>query len=433
MTKKLRIFLLSTAAAGVLAFPAAAQDSGASDINSRIEALQAELEALKAKQVEMEKQQAENGFDVKWEPAPAIRSRDGRFEFNIRGRIFADAGWANDDKDTMDINATEFRAARLGIEGLAWQDIKYKFEVDFAGEEVTTKDAYLQWKGPADITLGLEEQTSSRYITFLERASITDAFGLARQMGAGLAWNNENVTASFGAFRGGSGTGDDDEGTTLAARLTYGHTVEGFTYHIGGSVRYRERGDDQGDFRYRQRPHHHLSDRFVNTERLADSDTFYGVELAGLWGALAVQGEYAWLNADLSDTFRASNPALTMDPTFSGGYVDVSWFLTGENRAYDPADGGFGRIRVNDPVFQGGTGAWQIAARFDTIDLADEGIFGGEQDTYIIGLNWYLNRHTRLMFNYSHSDVSQSQIVNANGPDGKNDIDTFGIRAQVDW
>jgi phosphate-selective porin OprO/OprP len=42
-----------------------------------------------------------------------------------------------------DISAVELRRARLGVEGVVFYDWKYKFEVDFAADEVAVKDAYV--------------------------------------------------------------------------------------------------------------------------------------------------------------------------------------------------------------------------------------------------------------------------------------------------
>ena len=48
-------------------------------------------------------------------------------------------------------------------------------------------------------------------------------------------------------------------------------------------------------------------------------------------------------------------------------------FLTGETKPYD--DGVFGRVKVINPGYNGakagGWGAWQIAGRYDTVDLSD--------------------------------------------------------------
>lgn len=375
---------------------------------------------------------------VKWEPAPSLSSPDGRFEMNIRGRLYVDAGFANDDNDSMNVDATELRAARLGIEGKAWNDIKYKFEADFAGDKTTIKDAYLTWHGglPAAITVGqfktpnsLEEQTSSRFTTFMERGSFTDAFDFERQIGLGLSSNGENWTASVGVFRGSAGSSAAQEGVVLAGRATFSPTVGDIRIHLGGSVRYRDQAPGETAFRYRQRPHLHLASQLIATSNIADSDLFYGAEFASAFGSLAFQAEYGWLDADLVGAAPG-----TEDPTFSGGYVDASWFLTGEHRAYDPKKGAFGRVKVNRPVFEGGPGAWQLAVRYDRIDLSDAGILGGEQESVIAGVNWYLNPYARLMFNYSHAEISDAFAPTSSGDvSGNNSADTFGVRSQVDW
>jgi len=55
----------------------------------------------------------------------------------------------------------------------------------------------------------------------------------------------------------------------------------------------------------------------------------------------------------------------------------------------------------------GGSGAWEIAGRFSTLDLNDGAILGGEVDVITIGLNWYLNRNTRVMLNLQDIDLDQ--------------------------
>ena len=88
-----------------------------------------------------------------------------------------------------DINAVELRRARLGVEGVVFYDWKYKFEIDFAGDEVAIKDAYVAYANWIDsielseiragnqyVYTSLEQITSSRFITFMERAAFQEAF-----------------------------------------------------------------------------------------------------------------------------------------------------------------------------------------------------------------------------------------------------------------
>jgi phosphate-selective porin OprO/OprP len=400
-----------------------------------IEALQAQIDALQA-QVDAIKQNQEATPEVKKaEPAPEMRTRDKMFEWNLRGRIFADKAWVNDSDNSANIDSTEFRAARLGIEGKAWKTIKYKFEADFIDNEVDVKDAYLEWQGPITLTMGqfktpnsLDEETSARHTTFMERATFTDAFGFSREIGVAVSVGNDTTLFKAGVFQGGNGTANDDEGYTIAARLHHSFELEDGFAHVGASFRHRDVGDDQSDLRYRVRTPIHLSDRFINTDRIADSDTFYGIEAAAIYGPFHVAGEYGIQEANLSAPAAGQS-----DPSFDGYYLEAGWFVTGEQKGYKGSSGTMDRPKVNSPVHEGGLGAWQIAARYDVTDLSDEGIFGGEQENITFGVNWYLNRHTRIMANYTTSDVKDAFLVAANGADGENDIDSFGLRFQVDW
>jgi len=422
---------LTASMAGFVASPVAAQS--VETLQNQINALQSQINELKSAQ----EKAAKNDVKVKWEPAPKISSADGRFEMNMRGRLLIDAGWISDDDDSSNIDSTEFRAARLGIEGKAWNNIKYKFEADFADNEVSITDALIGYDlGLATVSVGqfktfnsLEEQTSSRYISFLERGGITDAFSLSRQLGIGVNAGGENWSAAFGVFKGDADGGNGDRGETYAGRVTFAPKIgDAGVVHVGAHIRHQKQGSDDGLLRYRQRPHHHLGDRFIDTGSFADSDTLYGVELAGVFGPFSAQGEYMVLKAD-----RTIPVAGFKDPTFKGWYADLTYVITGESRNYDAEDGAFGRLKVADPVTDGGMGAWQVGIRYDYVDLTDEDIFGGVQDTWIFGVNWHLNNYSRIMFNYSMSDVKKAFDVSRNGADGKNDIDAFGLRFQVDW
>ena len=135
-----------------------AQAQSDDDMQAQIDALKHQIEALERRLAENQSSEApaDEAIEIKWEPAPSIKSADGRFEMNLRGRVLADAAWLSDGDGNIDVGATEFRAARIGIEGKAWHDIKYKFEIDFADNDVDVKDAYLEWdtRSNAKIKLG---------------------------------------------------------------------------------------------------------------------------------------------------------------------------------------------------------------------------------------------------------------------------------------
>ncbi|MGD8745707.1 MAG: porin, partial [Gammaproteobacteria bacterium] len=97
----------------------------------------------------------------------------------IGGRIQADYVYYDDDNIDMGGAGTEFRRTRLFASGNIADDWKYKAQYDFAGNETELKDMYIQYTGWdfGKITLGqfkqeqgLEVLTSSKYMTFIERA-----------------------------------------------------------------------------------------------------------------------------------------------------------------------------------------------------------------------------------------------------------------------
>lgn len=509
---KINRFLL--AGVGAIAMSAAdATGAGAQDlqeIQAQIQQMQATIKALE-KQVQDAKAQASAAqtaaadsksdidLKVKWKGAPELSSADGKFKMKVRGRLQADYNGIDQDfavTGRPDVNAAEIRRARLGVEGVVFYTVEYKFEVDFANNEVSVKDAYLEYTGLVE-DLGLRfgnfktfntlnDMTSSRFITMMERAAFIEAWGFDRQIGAAAIYAKDHFTLSAGVFGPPVSTEEDwlDDVKTGAARITLApidRDVNGVhqVVHLGASWRTREGGEDlrspsssQGGsagtinpfndelFRYRARGADlHLADRFVSTPQIFNEDTFWGVEAAVIWGPWYAAAEYSQLEPEILRANFGGNQGFNgSDPTYTGWYVEGGWFATGETMSYK--HGEFGRIKVKNPVIGGGHGtgwgAWQIVGRYDVLDLTDKALTiqgnsapsvnaslnvncttCGVQKTWGIGINWWLNDYTRFQFNYNESDIGGGPLLLANGNSAnRNDgaeIKGFGARAQVDW
>ena len=111
---------------------------------------------------------------------------------------------------------------------------------------------------------------------------------------------------------------------------------------------------------------------------------------------------------------------------FSGVSAQVGWILTGEHRPYNRSNGVLGRIVPDAPFGADGRGAWEVAARWSMIDLNDADIRGGRLHDLTLGLNWYLNKYTKMQFNYVRASLD--------GPAGSDSLANLAVvRAQVDF
>ena len=88
---------------------------------------------------------------VYWSSGLRLKSNDGNYSLKIGGRIMNDWAIYSTDSDTPDDfrsigDGTEFRRARLYMEGEVYKNIKYKAQYDFGGQDADFKDVYIELK-----------------------------------------------------------------------------------------------------------------------------------------------------------------------------------------------------------------------------------------------------------------------------------------------
>ena len=94
----------------------------------------------------------------------------------------------------------------------------------------------------------------------------------------------------------------------------------------------------------------------------------------------------------------------------------MKWILTGEMRKYIRRNGTFGVVPVAKSVYQGGIGAWEVSARYFSIDLNEGLVEGGAMDAVSLGLNWFLTPAFVVNFNYRHIELDRFGV--RGGSDG---------------
>jgi phosphate-selective porin OprO/OprP len=454
--RNMSLSLLAVVSACGWALPAQAQDADAATIQqelavmraqmaemaARMETLQAKLDEADAKATAAEaaaagavaaasKTASEPPVAVSWKGAPLIEGKGG-WSFKPRGRMQFDAGWTDVPGSTGRNNGfgSEARRIRLGVEGDIPGGFGYKFEADFAdGVEVT--DAILTY-GHKGVTVsvgqhnnfqGLEELTSSRFSSMIERAAFTDAFGFERRVGASVQYGAGDLLIQGGVF---SDNIDalPNKGFSIDGRAVYMPKLGAARLHLAGSVHHADLTDPITAVRYRQRPLvHFTAERFVDTGTFgAASETGYGLEAAAISGPFHFAAEGFWQSV--------ARPGMP-NPTFFGGYAEVGLFLTrGDTRGYK--GGTFDRVKPAKEVGEGGIGAIQVNLRYDHLDLTDAGIVGGAQKGYLASLVWTPTDYTRFLLNYGKLDYTDA-VHPAAGGDTSYSVDAVGMRAQVDF
>ena len=444
MHRTTRLSLMAAALSCTMSTPLLAQDvtlpadelaamrAQLAAMNARIDQLEGELAATKAEAAEAGQVVDAPAPAADSEPVSTLAKSDG-WSFKPRGRLMFDAGFTNapDSTGASDGFGNEVRRARLGASGDMPGGFGYKFEVDFAGNEISVADAILSYEnGPIEIAIGqhnnfqsLEELTSSLHTTFIERAAFTDTFGFERRLGASITYARGDVLAQAGVFTDNL-EDTDSKNRGADARIVFMPKAGDTQLHFGGSFHYNDLDDPAAQLRYRQRPLvHFTSQRFIDTRSMgADSETGYGLEAAAIAGRFHAAAEGYWQSVDM--------PGVADDPTFFGGYFEAGVFLTDDTRGYK--GGKFDRTKPSSPVGEGGIGSVQFTLRYDHLDLNDVGIVGGRQAGYFAALVWKPTDYTALMLNYGRLQYKDAILPTASG-DTSYGVDAIGMRAQIDF
>jgi len=392
--------------------------------------------------------------------APEIR--EGQQRFRMRGRMQFDMysnSWSLDDPtDSASINNEDgsrsyIRRAFLGVQGRFTDQWRYKVDfvlnpgasVDDAttgDNAVAVDDAYLEYAGDFfsvvigenNITSPLEDRTSSLDIPMIERSSIINAYGYGRAAGVAGLVTGANWMAAVGVYGDSLNNSDSSfatsEQTSISGRFTWAPIFEtspdSYTLlHFGVSARQRYNGDD-ALFRYRPRPFNGRGSRWVETSSgsALQDDTAYGFEAAGQWNAFGFTAEYI--------TISGETPA-GVELESDGYYVDLTWSLTGEPRAYRGNQGSFGPVVPRNPLGDGGWGHVGLIARYDFIDVSDDngGASRGEQSAWAVGLNWVPVDHVRFVLNYATTEADRTDPISATAGDAEAEVIT--LRTQFDF
>jgi phosphate-selective porin OprO and OprP len=358
-------------------------------------------------------------------------------EVTLQGLFQGDINYYDNDlvdlngADTNDGKDQEFEMRRAEVI-LIGKGVKFDWQLGYDAKANKFLDTYVRYKmGTAFLQAGqykqfnsLEELTSTRHNDFISKAMATNLFGVARRVGVSYGVEEANYGYAFGAF-----------GRELTRNLAHGSGYGGRAYwapinqpgqflHLGISA--NDFDTDADTLRLRVRPDADLATaRLVDTGDLrnADRQRTIGIEGAYVHGPLKIQAEYLQSQVDRYDTPFSSQPG----DSFTGNswYVYGLWNITGETWTY----------KAGTPVTPypnaPASGMWQVAARYDSTDLNDDIVFGGEEQNLTLGVNWYWRANFKFMANYVK--VESDKFNRTLGRDVSDNPNIIEARAQFYW
>jgi len=409
-----------------------------------------------------------------------IASADGRFSAALRATVQYDVGYYMQNARTRSFangadlsSGSNFRRAQLGLQGKVFGDWSYYVNIDYGSGGSTgtetpghIQQAYIEYDGFGPFVFrigahppstGLDDSYSASDQLLMERSAPGD---LTRNMAGGDGRDSiELLYVSDRLYGSLAYTGDkvqettllSDEQQALVGRIAYSPVVNSdwrWVVSLAGTDVFRP-GDSNGSvasprpFSISNPPEVNLDDnstKLVSVSNANVTDAWaWNLESAVTYNNFLAQAGYFKYGMDLRGvtTLRGQG--------FDGWYVEGSWVLSGESRGWSAANAAFTgpKPRVNFSPNNGGWGAFELAARYSTLDLNDNagvvggalpagGVRGGEQRISTLGLNWYPNQ--ALKFTLQAQNVQASRIgtlgTTLNADIGQN-FNTIAFRSQL--
>jgi phosphate-selective porin OprO/OprP len=314
-----------------------------------------------------------------------------------------DSGFLEDGDSSEKRSA--IRRAGLSLKTELMDDWKAKLKVDFSGENIELKDAYIKYKGLswADIVIGkqkegfgLEKLSPSRYAIMIERSLVTSALAPGRSHGINLSGGETKFNWQLGYFQ----PEEHESSTAITGRFAWlPWREENELVHIG--LAFSERDLDGKEYRVNEKMEVHTSDSLIEGNKfLANKESLQGIEF--LWQQAGFTALAEWQQATVTDTDN-------VEYDYKGGYLQISYQLSGGNREYK--NGELGKV-----IHSG----WELTSRYSHYELTDE---ANKVKTFAIGVNYTVNDRLKFMVDY----IKAEQLEDSN----KLSIDNaISLRAQ---
>lgn len=417
-SKYLAVLFASTAALHCAAIAAPATQEQIDALDQKIGILDRKLEIEREESADAAEEAtavtaSEDGF--------IIESGDGAFALKLKGLIQGDARVFADDEGAAN-DTFLMRRVYPTLEGTIGDFVSFRLMTDFAGDDAALVDAYIdiealpaailrggQFKGP----VSLERLQSAGSLHMIERGYPTE-LAPNREIGVQL-YGGDIVNGKTGnpfnyalTFANGAPDGRDTRFSNPddhfeVTGLLGAEPIENLGFAIAGSYGDKEggAGEDAEGFlpRYRSPGQETIFEYAATTS--ADGQHLrwspQGYYYVGPFGVLA---EYIQSELDVT------NGTASEQLSHKAAQATAVFVLTGE-------DASFAGVAPAEPIDRGGQGAWELTARYTWLELDDDtfALYAdpvtqvSEAKTWGVGVNWYLTKNLKAVFNYFHTDL----------------------------
>ena len=360
---------------------------------------------------------------------------DSRVQVDF-GHYFGQQVWADPIGDGASI-----RRARFAVKTQITRDWYGEIDMELANGSFELKDALVRYNGLKNwqFSIGsmkpdfsMSRNTSSRYLEFLERPMVVNAFAPSRHLGIFAKYSNKYFFGSasilFQEIEG-QETRDYveannkdygmDEGLSYVGKIVVRPINEvDYGLHIGGAVMYDspKTSDEMGVYhgtRFSCRNATNISrKKYIDTDDIKNTDhnLIVTAELAGHIDGLRL--ESAWM----SDwTYMMKDYDFTRPYHFQGWYIEGGYLLLGGKQSYDSDGAKFNRVRTGKSW-----GDIELALKYEFLDMndyegraADQAIYGGSAELLGAALNFYFGKNVKIGLNYQY--VNNDRYANGKG------------------
>ena len=406
-----------------------------------------EIELLKEKIKKIETDLANNKNDKAYFEKGRglqIKSSDGKYSFQIKGRIMYDIATVL-DYETTDTNGTQltsdvhhgglgsdFRRVRFSISGNIGDGWGFNITPDLSdggddseSRDLTFKDLFISkaFKGLGTVFIGnhkaaggLHESTSSNNLMF-QRPHHNEMMNFGHR--TGIHYDSSGAFSDRFHFRTSLFHGSEmafDQRISEDGHETFGFSVtskyefykdelKNASAFIGVNYSFLDLSNFVGTYggdSARANYIHMFNDRAVDDDSMSDTNTFkfFGPQLSVIYGQFFAQAEYQYGEYEYSTRVDGQTEE---DFNGHGGSLGIAYALSGKFK-HDMSRGGLSSFICEKHCFI-------PKYQYEAIDFLDYGSLtadrgGGAGQLHTFGFNHYFNSNVRLMAHYVYGDYS---------------------------